>query len=164
MDYGSCSTRRVLSALEESFTHLHNLYLEQLYPVSIKQNLEIAAIRLIHLFDVARHFSQESLLYPSFHNPGIFLVCVIVQMGCDDGSADATGSIDDLFDARHTESDMCSIRERKSQGLKAHISHLKASSPFFSMITVDKITRRHLIFKLVCLYHNISVRTTQLGE
>lgn len=67
----------------------HFIYnLEQPNSVGIQNYLEVATITLIGLFNVAGHLSKQGLLNSPFHNPGMFLVIINVQMGCDYGSTD----------------------------------------------------------------------------
>ena len=106
------------------------IYLEQLNPVGIQEDLEIATIRLIGLLNVGRHLTQEGLLYPPLDHPGILLVCVYVQVSGDDGSADAAGGIDDLLDPRHAEGDMC---WHTSQGLNP-LNILLLEAPIFILL------------------------------
>ena len=81
--------------------------LQQFYSIHVQLDLEVAAIRLIHLLDVARHFTEESLFDPTFHDAGTLWVLVHVKMGSDDWSADGARGVDDLLDTRHTKRDMC---------------------------------------------------------
>ena len=52
------------------------------------------------------NLSQQSLLDPPLHHPGILRVIIFEEESCYYGSTDGTGCVDNLLNTRDTESDM----------------------------------------------------------
>ena len=80
--------------------------LKQFNSVHVEFYLDVASIRFIDFLNVGGDLSKQCLLDPPLHDTGILRVRVQVKVGSDDGSADGTGCIDDLFDTWHSKSDI----------------------------------------------------------
>lgn len=91
--------------------------------LQIQLNQQEAVVRLVHLFDIRRHFAQCRLLDACLYFSRKLHVGVVLDLGRYDWRRYGLGRIDDLNDTRHT---LCNVHGRDAGEMERLQSHLGA--------------------------------------